>query len=617
MGVSTTPFNLTAIRKFTVWYTARNGNWYDASTWISNGKKRSKYPKNGDTVYISHNVLIDSISFGQTISVRDLFITVGGKLRYTGPIQPIIKVNGILDNAGEIDFTGGNARVLLYGYINKLGTYTYGTSCIEYAGTGEQAIDCTVSYYDLNTSGGGIKICTGDLNVYGTLSPQFGVSGVGIDFKGYNSFVNLTGGGAMYKSLNTGRAIFAGLAKVNVNSTWDFRGNGDVEFRGGWITGNDDSYSFYTGTGNYYFTTNNQSVLRSYIPTQFSTWKCNVFIGAGIEITLGDASSFIDIVLGNPSNPTNITGLSSTSKLILNNARVLQTQLTPPMTTGIYDTSISGKTSVSIGYYFNVDYNLPDIYYPSLVLHGTGKASLIANLNVNGNLMIGGFGQLAYLETTTFNVSVDGTVGVGGGCTFSKISAGSLLFKGQFAPDLNSKIVWTGNPTIESRGGIKIGTNGTFSDSNFNFGNNTWTFTTNNQNLFVYYLPAFAMINPVVINDITLTIGSNGGSNSDVRFDNTINGTTSNSKLSVAANCRSRFNNPIAPMTTGQFSFSLGSFQNYEYAGSQQVTGGTYGNLTLKASGTKKLLNNVSVLNNYSLVAPALLDTNGYNLTNP
>ena len=55
----------------------------------------------------------------------------------------------------------------------------------------------------------------------------------------------------------------------------------------------------------------------------------------------------------------------------------------------------------------------------------------------------------------------------------------------------------------------------------------------------------------------------------------------------------------------------------YGLNGNQNITPGTYRNLTLNTGGIKTLQGNVSVVNTYTLTAPATVATNGFALTNP
>jgi hypothetical protein len=79
-----------------------------------------------------------------------------------------------------------------------------------------------------------------------------------------------------------------------------------------------------------------------------------------------------------------------------------------------------------------------------------------------------------------------------------------------------------------------------------------------------------------------------------------------------------RYQNSQQPMQTGvlQCNSVVNTFI-YNLVDNQNVTPGTYINLTLAGSGAKKLLGNVSVVNAYTLISPATLNSNGYTLTNP
>jgi hypothetical protein len=55
----------------------------------------------------------------------------------------------------------------------------------------------------------------------------------------------------------------------------------------------------------------------------------------------------------------------------------------------------------------------------------------------------------------------------------------------------------------------------------------------------------------------------------------------------------------------------------YDRSGSQNITGGTYRNLTIAGSGSKTLQGNVSVLNTLVTGSLITLVTGSYTLTNP
>ena len=84
------------------------------------------------------------------------------------------------------------------------------------------------------------------------------------------------------------------------------------------------------------------------------------------------------------------------------------------------------------------------------------------------------------------------------------------------------------------------------------------------------------------------------------------------------------YNSATKPMATGILDTST-NLNTWIYGNANQdILGGAstgakqvYRNLTLNGGGTKTLQGYVSVLNTYTLTAPATLNNNGYTLTNP
>jgi hypothetical protein len=151
------------------------------------------------------------------------------------------------------------------------------------------------------------------------------------------------------------------------------------------------------------------------------------------------------------------------------------------------------------------------------------------------------------------------------------------------------------------------------SNATFN-GSSVWKFTTNNQNILLNVgIPTLFGTGGVLISGaITVT---NSGSQGFV-LTGAINGDNALSTFDNRGVIQ--YKSPTAPMLTGvlQTNAAINTWL-YNLNGAQDVKDGTYRNLTLSIGGAKKLLGNVSVVNTYSLVAPATLNSNGFALTNP
>ncbi len=609
-----TPFNNENIflcRKANVWYTMMDGDWSNPNVWVGNvyDKKYITTPQPGDTVYLNHNITYGVAS----LALNNVYIQ--GSLSFTNGAYSLI-VLGDLQCEGTIDMSAGAGSITLVGNNNYIANFTSGaSSTFNYAGLFDQAVlgltYNVLGIYPSNNYTQSRKYLIGNTNINGSLN----VFGAILDLTSYSLTVSgntfIGSGGFLLKNTNIGLSLFVGNVYISVNSGWDFRGNGDVEFRGGWTWGNDDYGYFYTGKGTYTFSTNNQTISRSYPYQTVSTFYCKVVI-VGISLTLGDVSNSVYINLAGPGNGAD--GINSNSKLIVYNATVLQNSLTFPMSTsGTYDYAIAGKVLSAIGLIINTDYNLPNITYPNLLLGGTGRATAISNITAVG------ISVFSYLELGSFNLNISsGGLYVGTGATFSKTGAGSLLFGGLCNFGLNAIVSLTGNPSIEFRGGVMFANNGN-TDVNTKLGTGAISFTTNNQSITVGYPGAgYKFLNNVTIAGIALTItGTSDGTTADIGFVGVVNGSNATSYLIVNASNILRFANAASPMITGGLTANLLSFTLYELNGNQDVKGVNYGNLQLVAGGVKRLLGNVSVKNTYTLSAPATLNTNGFTLTNP
>ena len=153
LGVSTSPFNLSMLRKKNVWYSIKDGNWSDPSVWQGNGTKRYSVPQVGDDVYVCHavdynNVLSSSYLFNNTIG--NLFIS--GKLTaVNGGNQNRLYVKGNLQCSGTVDFStaGAMITICLLGVNNSIANFNCGTlSTIYYQSSNDAAI-MPLTYYTL------------------------------------------------------------------------------------------------------------------------------------------------------------------------------------------------------------------------------------------------------------------------------------------------------------------------------------------------------------------------------------------------------------------------------------------------------------------------------------
>jgi hypothetical protein len=255
------------LRTKNVWYTSKDGNWSDPTTWMSNGINS---PRNGkgypnlatDDVILNHAVLFNTggNAIINCISINSLTINPLGKL--TNDFQPRLlyisnglRMDGTLDCRGTGDFTIGLAAP-----INSMnGTFYVGTSRIIYSRFGNQAI-MPITYYNLdiqvpdtndlltyggqNIGSGGLKYLTGDIVVnnnfflgnvgaqpvnLGTAQPYFEAGSYNVTV--YGGFFHNTG---IFSKSGAGNLLFGTYTseQSTTDHTTQWTGNPNVEFRG-------------------------------------------------------------------------------------------------------------------------------------------------------------------------------------------------------------------------------------------------------------------------------------------------------------------------------------------------------------------------------------------------
>ena len=154
-----------------------NSNWSNTACWGGGVVP----PSSGD-VTISHDITVDAstntlgavtVDASKTLTVATgQTITAGGASDINGTLA--VSGTGIYDANGTFDATGGNVtysgsgRLQLGGTVTSLGTFTPGTSVVEYDG-GAQTIDDFSAksgpYYDLEIDGSGDKTLSGNNSI--------------------------------------------------------------------------------------------------------------------------------------------------------------------------------------------------------------------------------------------------------------------------------------------------------------------------------------------------------------------------------------------------------------------------------------------------------------------
>jgi hypothetical protein len=580
-------------------------------------------PTANDDVYIRNVVtLTGTANITVNYFCNNLFIS--GTLSYTsigGNNTINLYVNGNIRSLGVIDLriTSVSAILTLLGtdnYISSISADSTGT--VTYGRNGDQDI-LDLPYSNLTITGTGVKKPTNNLVVSNTLN-------IGSFFLGLGGILDLwwwdltvlgnTVIGVVNNTTNSirksyfGNILFVGdvnfTNQANQGSGCDFSvGNPNVEFRGGFRIGNSNpnAGAIRTGTGTWTFTTNNQTINANNANFP-QTLDCTLIIGSGVSLT-NNGAFFLNSTI-NGTDGTSIlvqgVGISGIAPILYFNTL----SSVSSMTTGIVNFTTNANT---IQYNGNYSATIPSTFttFHNLTIGGTGTKTLGANTTINANLNVGvsGFGTL---ELSTLNLTVTGTTTFGSGGSLLKSGAGNLLFIGAMTVGASvNTLNFSGNPTVEFRGGITIG--GFMSV--FNTGTNSWNFTTANQTINVTgaYIPIFSCTILIASGIVLTTLGN------QATFNNIINGQIGTSSLLNRGVIY--FGTQIAAensMTVGTFDRT--SFANtVGYGGNYSATipFSTFSSLTISGTGTKTLGGNTTL--NGNLLTSGIFQLSTFDLT--
>ncbi|AMR33951.1 hypothetical protein A0256_22130 [Mucilaginibacter sp. PAMC 26640] len=568
------------LRKANIWYSARDGNFNDPTTWLSNGRKKYSYPQSGDTVYVNHTVTVN-----MTTNVKNVY--VAGTLKFS---NSTLTINGDLQVTGTLDHTGINSYLNLKGVNNAVNVFLPGpTSTIEYSRLGDQDI-MDLSYFNLSISGGGNKYIYGELTINGVTN------------------INGNGGGAptLFKVTNSGRLTFVGmLTSVGISTPGYINNliNADLEFQAG-INIDYRGLNLNLGTGNLYFNGASIQLMLGGGSNTLGYNNFNTILIKGSSIVTIVSTSNTPLILNG-----SINGETANSTLRISGS-FYQGNTTEPMLTGIFLYNYGGTSTIS--YVCNGDFTIPYTEYNGLHIRGTGLKILSGDTTIGSLSTFGGTLDLSYRDFT-----VNGPYsqsGLGGGVVKNNAN-GITIFGGAYLAIGSNLIFQFSLPCIvEFRNGIDADIRGFTSFAIVS--GSTIKFTTNNQSIKCgggsVMLGADILVSgPITVSVLSsLSYGNSG----------TLNGDHPKSIFSIQPGGLTNsftYKNAQQPMQLGIL--DCNSAPNtfiYANSGAQDITPGIYRNLSLTGSGSKNLLGNVSVVDTYSLVTPATLNTNGFLLNN-
>jgi hypothetical protein len=586
-AVSTSPFNLSMLRKRNVWYTVKDGNWSDPTIWMGNGAKRHSLPQVGDDVYVNNGVTLDLA----TIHVHHLYIA--GSINTTATPVVSITVDGDcqVSGNGTINLPLQFHNLILNGYNNIIPYAAFNSgsySSVTYNGFFDQTI-LNIPYNNLSTQNGN-KSQADSISIGGSFNMQSNYECGNYNLSVTGSSTIGTVGAYKFSKSGLGNLLFVG--NVDFEGTTDLSiGNPNIEFRSGLTI---HTFNFTSGTGTITFSTNNQTIsVSAYLG---GAWNAPIVIKGAITVTLSGGDKLV-------TNST-INGTSAGSTF--NNEGVLWLAYnSTPMATGAFN--YMHTTTSTLGYVFNGEFTLPYSTFANLYIAGTGIKTLSANTTVNN------FDNEGTFEFGGYNFSCSGTFTNGGigpltANAFCIITVTGLVF---FNSNGTSYVDFSvGNPNIEFRGGWSIHSYGV------NTGTGIFKFNTNNQNIdFTAYIAGTFSCNILVSGAITVTFITTSPAGT-IPLIGTLNGDDSSSTFVNKGLWY--YASAQQPMQTGVLNCNAATNTFVYYLnGGQDITAGTYRNLTLVVGGAKKLMGNVSVVNTYTLTSPATLNSNGFVLTNP
>jgi hypothetical protein len=608
-----------------VFYSVKNGNWSDKTTWETVSGRTDKLPSALDDVFIKHDVVQSA-----TTTINNFYIS--GRL-LPGAAAFQITVNGSVYCTGSIDYTGSSVNPIL----NLLGEYNYianfrrgNASTVNYNRTGRQYV-LALSYHHLNIGGGGgFKYAEGHIDIAGNFGwgttnanefTDFEIGQFNLTVGGTTTFPNSPSARNTLRKSGSGDISFGGqvFMQFNARNPFYFSGNPNVEFKGGWNMGNGIGIgndlrgwgtTIMTGTGTFRASTNNQSwqlaTASGGNPTFFG---CNILVDNVILTWLGTSPG--TAVGIKHTGLIDGTTVGSTFRIGVNSYYNFYNQAYTPMATGVFDFTTNISTC-GLGFTFDIagTYTIPYNTCPSIYADCTAGVAAATTL---------------YLGTANF----DCYSLIGGLLTLAKNDSGTVLVRGIFTktggtsqPRLNFT---TFNTNFELRGGVDLELQA--GAAIYNLGTGTWTFTTNNQTLAIGDFTVGGGASSTINVTVNILISGAITVTTTVRphkFSGTIDGNNANSVFNnLSANLD--YLNATAPMVTGKLYANQSTTNKWLYSasGNQDITvpqdpvDPGYRHLTLSGSGAKRLLGSVSVKGTYTLTAPATLDSNGFSLTNP
>ncbi|NMB71878.1 MAG: hypothetical protein GYA22_07005, partial [Bacteroidales bacterium] len=282
------------------------------------------------------------------------------------------------------------------------GTFETGANTLQVSGNSYIAgilsinnSDGIANLQNTDLSGGTItgSTATGTATIAGNLSMPGGNGTVGRVNLTVNGTTTVNASRTLTITSSTGSKLFKGKVTIESSAEWNNAGNAAIEFQNGLLY---NGSVFVSGTGQYLFSQNNQSV-EGNSPLSFDG---DVVVGSDINLTNKNSGGGTGMTINKSLNGTN-SASAFTNEGILSFQPAGTNSM--PMVTGVLWALFNPNT---IYYSRNGNQNIySNIQYHHLVISGSGTKSLGNDISVNGNLTIE---NPAILKSNNFNINLKG-----------------------------------------------------------------------------------------------------------------------------------------------------------------------------------------------------------------
>lgn len=566
-----------------VFYSIKDGNWNDITTWQTATGRVGKVPSANDDVFIRNLISLTSV----TVFCNNLCVT--GILKLS---PAAVHVYGNIKSYGTIDLSHASTQstLYLYGTDNMIKNVIWGTfGLISYAKIGGNQEVLNLLYQNLEVVNAGTKYITSDLTVVRNVTVirnQPNTNTI-LDVSAYavtiGGLLQTADNGSIIRSVECSNIPFT-IGSYNVPagtgaSSINLGPNNDLEV----VIGGSYVASQTTLTCRRLIFSASATISGN----QATSWNCDVYVKSGLTVTLTGSFALTH-------NGTLIAESSTSAFIITSTGTYNMTQNVPLFSGGSF------TNNGSIYYNMNGDRAIEFTSFVDLAIGGTGTKTLSGDTVVTRNLV-----GARTLELSTYNLTVNNEFRGSNAQIIRTPTNTGKLFK------------FTTFIAGASGGTVNVGSTNNIEMTGTSFALNQNTFTCNQFIISNNVTAGSQAQSLTIIGQLFIKTGFSFTFNQNTTLTlNGLEGEASTSSFVVTAGTVS-YRGAAQPMSVGNLDLST-SLNTFIYSNSDQlIKGGTYRNLTLNGGGTKTLQGNVSVLNTYTLTGPAILNLNGFTLTNP